>query len=319
MELLQKIIFKGRLWIYRKLGFSRFLYRSFWHYQFNKKTEYSANATLYLTGRPNPGAGIGHQMANWIAGYHYAKQFGVHFCHYPFSNSFSGKPNSNWEGFLNFGKGEIGIDELKSKGYRLVRLPKFDEDDIDQVNMVRNIILSYSKGRICFLLEQDQFWFAQFEEKYELRKKFMSNKDGKRTDLFNENAINIAVHIRRGDIVAGDRTNPNLTMRFQQTRYFYNILNEICKMLCGQEVRIVIFTQGEKSEYSEFLQIDPSIEIATDVDAQESFWHMTQADILVTSKSSFSYKPALLSDGVIICPSKFWHGYPKERNWIEVQ
>jgi hypothetical protein len=43
---------------------------------------------------------------------------------------------------------------------------------------------------------------------------------------------------------------------------------------------------------------------------------MTCADLLITSKSSFSYSPALLSRGVKIVPRDFWHGYPDSKQWI---
>ena len=43
---------------------------------------------------------------------------------------------------------------------------------------------------------------------------------------------------------------------------------------------------------------------------------MVYADCLITSKSSFSYKPALLSDGIKISPINFWHGYPKTSDWL---
>ena len=50
--------------------------------------------------------------------------------------------------------------------------------------------------------------------------------------------------------------------------------------------------------------------------AQDSFLHMVYADLLITSKSSFSYKPALLSNGIKVCPKYFWHGYPDTEDWI---
>ena len=37
----------------------------------------------------------------------------------------------------------------------------------------------------------------------------------------------------------------------------------------------------------------------------------------ITSKSSFSYKPALLNkNGIKVCPRNFWHGYPDTKDWI---
>lgn len=47
-----------------------YIYRSYWHYLFHPRhqTECLPNDKSYYTARPNPDAGIGHQMANWIAG-----------------------------------------------------------------------------------------------------------------------------------------------------------------------------------------------------------------------------------------------------------
>lgn len=54
------------------------------------------------------------------------------------------------------------------------------------------------------------------------------------------------------------------------------------------------------------------------MNAQHSFLHMVNADLLITSKSSFSYKPALLSNGIKVCPSDFWHDYPKKKDFLLV-
>jgi len=45
-----------------------------------------ANNIGYYTAVPNRGAGIGHQLANWIAGYWFACQFGLEFAHTPFAS-----------------------------------------------------------------------------------------------------------------------------------------------------------------------------------------------------------------------------------------
>ena len=54
------------------------------------------------------------------------------------------------------------------------------------------------------------------------------------------------------------------------------------------------------------------------MDAIDSFMHMVYADLLITSKRPFSYKPALLNRGVKVCPENFWHGYPDSEYWIMV-
>lgn len=65
----------------KKTPFYLYIYRSYWHYLFSAKKEYNPTPGMYFAARPNPGAGIGHQMANWIAGYWWAKQLGLKFAH----------------------------------------------------------------------------------------------------------------------------------------------------------------------------------------------------------------------------------------------
>ena len=76
-----------------------------------------------------------------------------------------------------------------------------------------------------------------------------------------------------------------------------------------------MFSQGKKEDFLEFTEFQ-NIHFCLDMGAQESFLHMVYADVLITSKSSFSYKPALLNRGIKFVPVDFWHGYPKEKNWI---
>src|ERR1017187_6577029 len=106
---------KTKIWntLVSKNKHSRFypyLYKSYWHYLFNKNTG-NRNTTCYYTAMPNPGAGIGHQMANWIAGYWFAKQFNLKFAHSPFSTK-------EWEEFLGLGINEVKVKDLKKQGYR---------------------------------------------------------------------------------------------------------------------------------------------------------------------------------------------------------
>ena len=76
-----------------------------------------------------------------------------------------------------------------------------------------------------------------------------------------------------------------------------------------------MFSQGNEENFFEFNEF-PNIHFCLDMGAQESFLHMVYADALITSKSSFSYKPALLSRGIKFVPENFWHGYPKSKDWI---
>ncbi|MBN1182651.1 MAG: hypothetical protein JXB49_10215 [Bacteroidales bacterium] len=312
LAILNKIKFK--LWqkivhVLKKTKYYNFLYYSYWHYLFfGPKTIH----ILYFSAVPNPGAGIGHQIANWIAGYWFAKQFGLRFAHTPFSNE-------QWEEFLGFGENEISVDELvKSHGYKKVLLPLFDENNVYEVDHIKHIISSYMGKKVVFICEQDQFYHDQYGVMDDLKKKFYSAKARKKDKIvYKDEYYNIAVHIRRGDIIVSQKNkNPNLLLRWQGNDYFYKVLKQIIGNLnVKKPIAVYLFSQGNIKDFSEFEEFD-NINYCFAMSAMDSFLHMVYADLLITSKSSFSYKPALLNNGIKVCPSDFWHGYPETSDWI---
>lgn len=312
-KITEKIPRKARnFWVsklrYRKIY--KYCYKSYWHYLLNKNV--AANKkTLYFAAKPNPGAGIGHQMANWIAGYWFAKMFEIKFVHIPFTSN-------KWEQFLGFYQGEKTVTEMKKDGYKVVRIQSFDENNEQEVSRVRNVINSYSGKRVIFLAEQDQFYQDQYGVCKAIQQKFYSAPCRKNDKLIYDNdSFNIALHIRRGDIVQGANNQSQSTaMRFQDNNYFVNALRtalNYCKDKAN--INIYLFSQGNEEDFFEFKEFS-NIHFCLDMGAQESFLHMVYADALITSKSSFSYKPALLNKGIKFVPADFWHGYPKEKNWI---
>lgn len=287
-----------------------YLYRSHWHHLLHKKSD--INDSCYYSARPNPGAGIGHQMANWIAGYWYARQFGLKFAHLPFSTD-------KWENFLGFGESEVKVAELKKKGYKIRRLPLFSAKVPKEIKLNKDIIASYSGQKVVFIAEQDQFYMEQFGVMEDIKKKFYS-APARRNDklIYSKENFNIAIHVRRGDIMANP-SNPNLAMRYLSNDYFEKVLKQVTNTLKEDKpVHIYFFSQGQPDDYQEFNQFE-NLHWCLDMGAQDSFLHMVYADLLITSKSSFSYKPTLLNKGIKVCPRNFWHGYPDTKDWILVE
>ena len=287
-----------------------YCYKAGWHcLVFPEKADLGEE--LYFAARPNPGAGIGHQMANWISGYWFAGTLGLKFAHIPFSSP-------QWEQLLGFYQGEKSLKELKEAGYKVVRLPLFYEDNPEQCAWIHRIIRSYGGQKVVFLAEQDQPYRDQFGVMADLQRKFYSApaRDQDRL-LYQPDCFNIAIHVRRGDIMENPGgLNENLAMRFQSNDYFLQALRTALTYLGDKEnIRIYLFSQGEEGDYPEFSRI-PNLRFCLDMGARESFLHMVYADALITSKSSFSYKPALLNRGIKFCPADFWHGYPNSEDWI---
>lgn len=295
---------------FRKTSFYPKIYISYWHYRFTNKNNVAHPINYYAT-IPNSDAGIGHQMANWISGYWFAKQFGLEFAHIPFSNS-------KWESFLGFGEGEITVVDLLRKGYKKVHLPLFDEFNVTEVVLQQKIIASYSNKKVVFVAEQDQYYRNQFGVMEVIKEKFHTAPARSKDQLiFNRESFNIAIHVRRGDIVVGhENLNPNLLLRWQGNDYFETVLRTVVETIkTNKPIAIYLFSQGDKSDFPEFEHFN-NLHFCFDMNAQDSFLHMINADLLITSKSSFSYKPALLCNGIKVCPQDFWHGYPDAKDWI---
>lgn len=272
----------------------------------------------FFSARPNPGAGIGHQMANWIAGYWFARQFKLNFAHIPFSSTHIPYDSNKWDDFLGFGEDEITVEELCNNGYKKIRLPLFDEYNEQEVEEIKFIIRSYSDEKVVFIAEQDQFYHDQYGVMKDLQRKFYSASARTGEGLiYDNNNYNISIHVRRGDILQDTgKDNPNLTMRWQNNDYFVNALkNTLDRIKTDKSVSIYLFSQGKPKDYEEFKAFE-NVHYCLDMSAMDSFLHMVYADTIITSKSSFSYKPALLNRGLKICPTNFWHGYPDESSWI---
>lgn len=312
--LIQKIQYKlwSKLASYtQRSAIYPYIYCSYWHCLFtSKKKADSPVSELYYTARPNPGAGIGHQMANWIAGYWYAKQLGLKFAHYPFVDD-------KWNTFLGFGENETTLSQLHQKGYKKRRLPLFEGTDSKYYDLDKRIIQSYSGRKIIFIAEQDQFYREQYGVMGEIKEKFYHARARTADKLiYLKENFNIAIHVRRGDIMRNLEHNPGLAKRYQSNDYFYKVLQQaVDHSSTSKPVHIYFFSQGQPEDYPEFSSFK-NLHWCMDMKAQESFLHMVYADLLITSKSSFSYKPALLNNGLKICPRNFWHGYPDTKDWI---
>lgn len=319
-ENFKKVTFSWVIWYVRHTIHSTlrdtaiypYLFRAYWHCVFHKSN--GRNTTCYYAALPNPGAGIGHQLANWIAGFWYAGKFQLKFAYLPFSDS-------SWDEFLGFKATDPSVDELKRQGYIIRRLPYFKEGDATEERWQTRIIESYSGKKVVFIASQDQFYKNQFGVIDEIQKRFYNAPSRINQILkYDSKHLNIAIHVRRGDILE-DPTNPGLTMRFLSNNYFEHVLEQVVNHFSqktDKALHIWFFSQGRPENYPEFATYS-NLHWCLDMGAQESFLHMVYADILITSKSSFSYKPALLNRGVKICPKNFWHGYPDTKDWILVE
>ena len=186
-----------------KSSFRFWFYHSYWRFnyhklskKFNNNKNIKKDVKKYITIIPNQGAGIGHQFCNWNTALIFAHQFKLSFVHYPLKG--------RWDDFLCFGIGEIPYKEIKkNKSVKKVRLPFIQwHNDLKEREVLDDLINSYYKKDVLFILETDQSYYEQTITTQFLKAKFWKNRvRNKPNNNLDNKKLNIAVHIRRGDIV----------------------------------------------------------------------------------------------------------------------
>lgn len=139
-----------------------------------------------------------------------------------------------------------------------------------------------------------------------LKLNFWKNKE---KNFYKNDKLNVAVHIRstnKQDIILDN-------FRVCPLNHYFNIMESIRNKYKNSNKRVLfhIYSQNNMNDYKNYNHSDICFHLNENI--FDSFIGLVAADILVTSKSSFSYVAAILSDGEIYY-TKFWH--PPSKNWI---
>ena len=126
--------------------------------------------------------------------------------------------------------------------------------------------------------------------------------------LYNDQTFNVAIHVRRGDV-----TSENHPLRFTSGAKLSKLINRIKGCLGSRKYQIWIFSISEDPDLrtiqSEYVRLVSSLDIFDVLD------HLISADLLVTSKSSIGYLPAIIGERIVLY-EPFWH--PPLSNWLNV-
>ena len=159
---------------------------------------------------------------------------------------------------------------------------------------------------------------------------FKQNKD---LDIFDKNYTNITIHIRRPSIHNNidipehfcgiteykledkNKINIEYNERISKDDYFLKVINKIRDENKDKKLKFHICSEGYSKQFENFINEDTILHLNASLVFTYNL--MITADILVISKSSFSYPAALLSDGQIYYPSSFWCN--PSNKWIIMQ
>jgi len=239
---------------------------------------------------PSRTDGFGAQFQTIIYSVIFAELTGHHFIYTPFTSvehNYNNDPNfiQKLENLINFfNHFEINKDE----GFQYIQTKN-----------------GYDAHYFISFFENNLHECIKSQSLKKIKKIFRSNK--KKENYFNNEKLNIAVHIRRQNShdnrIDGTNTPDSI---------FIKIIQFLRDLYCSKNPQFHIYSQGDIEAFKKIFPED-DIVLHINESIEETFSAMVLADVLVTSRSSFSYTAGILSEGIVYY-IPFWH--PPLSNWI---
>lgn len=194
-----------------------------------------------------------------------------------------------WEGLFNFGAGEVRADGADRRVFAITAV---------NLDSIRSFF-----GELHPRNEHDTHVMPQFSPAVveEFRRKYHSNKSPRR----NAKLI-VGVHVRRFNAFDNNADYVASFPRMVRT------LARVRSVLEGKGIdyAVRIFSQGAAAEFPDALR--SGAELLLDADPIRTLEELVEADVLISSRGSFSYVAGLLCDGIVICEPFF----PPQRDWL---
>ena len=256
-----------------------------------KKIPKEIKSYIMIYGRKD---GTGAQVQSKCSAILYARSHGLRYVHTPFEKGHmkTKEELDRWEEFFNLFENEIGTKEIESLGIRSINLMSITSMLLGCLSVKKSTPCLYKKNHFNEYVNRFPNKYAELQDMFRLK----YDNSLKEYELHNDpQRINIAVHIRRGDV----RPN-NWAARFTQNSSIRKGLLKITQILAHLEInhKISIYSQGKLEEFQEFEDVVEDFYLNHDVFS--TFHNLVKADVLIMAKSAFSYSAALFSKGIIL-------------------
>lgn len=309
----------ARLWVVHRLSRTRFRfwpYPSCWGLGWRADQQGDAapiGERRFLVATPNQGAGVGHQLANWIAGWAFAREFKLAYVPHPLNPPL-------WGDFLGLAPYSSPYEEVvRNSAFRSVRLPLvLGEHDLIGKHVMSRLISERNRGDgVVFRLEEDQSLHDQTVATDFLRSRYAVARQRQPVAVvYDKSRVGVAVHVRRGDVAEmRQQDSGNWQRRWLSDNYVLAIVEGLWRELGADELDVHVFSQGDPKQFSR-LSRRGRVHLHMDTDVFWTFHQLVEADVLMMSPSSFSYVAALISRGVKVARSPWWHHLPDTADWV---
>jgi len=209
-----------------------------------------------------------------------------------------------------------------------IHIPSNEQNDDDIYREIDQFIQNHPQPNTAFRIRDNRF--GDYE--YASTREWFLNAYSKAREQYpialslDSSKLNIAVHIRRGDLLPG-RQFSDLSSRMLPDAWYLEILNMISRH-SQKKLAIHIFSEGKDGVYHSeigapfswktYFQNTPhEVHEHIDSDFMSSFHHLLHADLLIGSKSGMSHLAGMLNQQFKIMP-KMWHSYRGANQLLEV-
>lgn len=265
----------------------------------------------FLTAIPNLVCGIGHSSTEWNTAYQWAHSLGLEFVNTPVAEP--------WASFLGFGgAARTWTDVLRTERPVVVRLPHVAwGPGVDSCAPLIPVVHAIRSPRnLLFVLADGQNCHDHTANAAQQRSDFLAYGRWQHLPDHREpGRLNVAVHVRRGDIVGmRARGEGNWQERYVEADWFATVMQRVLGERRGERPLFHLYSQGQPAE---FAALGENFELRLHLDAgeQECLLNMSRADVLVMSPSGFSYLAAILGRGHKIARVPWWHHLPSGPDW----
>jgi hypothetical protein len=230
---------------------------------------------------------------------------------------------------------EVLEQKIKKGEVKVIELPKFeihiptnDQVDDEIYKVVDAFIQQHPGSNIAFKIRNNRFGDYEYGS---TRDWFIKAYTQAREYLpiplmFDSKKINIAIHIRRGDLLPG-RQFSDLSSRMLPDAWYLETLNTVLNTLVGP-VAIHIYSEGKDGQYysetgepfswkEHFQNTGHEVHEHIDRDFIGTFHHLIHATVLIGSKSGMSHLAGMLGDQVKLMPH-MWHSYRGANQLLEL-
>jgi len=270
-------------------------------YRIKKRPVQAQECYITCAGKTD---GAGAQVQAIFSTMLFAQKFGIVYVHTPFDKIWSDQSSEKWESFFNLGENEVTISEV-------------DQNSLDVVHVNYPIFIGFKSNTLYVVEHCHSFVDSNNNAKFYsditsrlIEKYHISSK--KNYKSFREaGKVNIALHVRRGDVSkTGEHSD-----RYTDNLYYKSLLDSIKSILDDLKIEssIHLYSQGDVEDFHELKGMGVNYHL--DECVLTTFNNLVSSDVIIMSKSTYSYSAALLSKAIVIY-EPFWHK-PLE-DWIVI-